>query len=100
MFLDVSDELQPVGYYAMSKAAVFIALQFQNLDINFSYLRLFHVYGSNEHHSRLYPSLCKAALTGKDFPMSSGEQIRDFIHIDDVCKSIDKAIDLNIGWNV
>lgn len=101
-FLDVGDQLQPVGYYAMSKAATFVALQdqFQYLNINFSYLRLFHVYGHNEHHSRLYPSLCKAALNGEDFPMSSGEQIRDFIHVDDVCKIIDKAIDLDNGWNV
>ena len=101
-FLDVGDQLMPVGYHAISKAALFLYLKtkFEKLRLNFSYLRLFQVYGQNEHQSRLYPSLYKAAITGQDFPMSSGEQIRDFIHVDDVCKTIDKAIDLNIGWNV
>ena len=101
-FLDVNDRLMPVGCHAMSKAAFFLNLKnkYEFAPLNFSYLRIFQAYGQNEYHSRLYPSLCKAAINGQDFPMSSGEQIRDFIPVDDVCKAIDQAIDLNIGWNV
>lgn len=101
-FLGVNDQLMPVGYHAISKASLFLDLEnkFNSLGINFSYLRLFQVYGANEHHSRLYPSICRAAAKGEDFPMSSGEQIRDFIHIDEVTAAINTFIDLKIGWNV
>ena len=52
------------------------------------YLRLFQVYGEGENPRRLYPSLKRASLTGNDFYINSGNQIRDFCHVDDVIKAI------------
>ena len=36
-----------------------------------------------QHKDNFWPSL-KAAITGKDFKMSDGNQIRDFIPVEDV----------------
>jgi nucleoside-diphosphate-sugar epimerase len=46
--------------------------------------RIFQVFGEGEAENRLWPSLRKAALAGEDFPMTPGEQIRDFIPVEDV----------------
>ena len=102
LFLDVHDELQPVGYHAISKAVSFHQFErkYSSEKVNFSYLRLFQVYGKHEHQSRLYPSLVSAAKSNLDFPMSSGVQIRDFIHIDKVCDAIYNAQRNDNGWEV
>jgi nucleoside-diphosphate-sugar epimerase len=47
-------------------------------------LRPFTVYGEGQHDSNFWPSLQKAALAGEDFPMTSGEQIRDFVEVMEV----------------
>ena len=51
-------------------------------------LRLFHIYGGDENKTRLWPSLIRAAKKNADFKMSSGNQITDFNHIDDVVDGI------------
>jgi nucleoside-diphosphate-sugar epimerase len=85
-FIPVEAMLKPTLTYAASKAASSIAFyQFAvQHKIKFSYNRIFQVYGEGEAASRLWPSLKKAALAGKDFPMTAGEQIRDFIAVEDV----------------
>lgn len=77
--------LAPTNSYAASKASASIALcqwaeehQF-SLDI----LRVFHVYGEGEPETRFWPSLKRAAQGGQDFPMTQGEQIRDFLSVQD-----------------
>ena len=49
-------------------------------------LRPFHVFGEGESQERLWPSLKKAALAGEDFPMTFGEQIRDFTPVEFVAE--------------
>ncbi|NID04172.1 NAD(P)-dependent oxidoreductase [Luteibacter jiangsuensis] len=51
-------------------------------------LRLFNVYGPGEAPHRLLPSLSKALLRGEDAPLSQGQQVRDFIHVDDACSAL------------
>lgn len=78
--------LLPVGNYALSKCTCFhLCRSLASLfDLNLTYVRLFQVYGLDEPSHRLYPSLLKSVLENTDFPMSSGKQIRDFTHLDDV----------------
>jgi nucleoside-diphosphate-sugar epimerase len=52
------------------------------------HLRLFSVYGPGEHPARLVPSLIEAALTGRALELSPGEQVRDFVHVEDVVDAI------------
>jgi len=81
--------LEPTNSYAASKAAATIALmqwaKEHRLDIEI--IRVFHVYGEGELGTRLWPSLQRAALAGLDFAMTKGEQIRDFIDVQQ-CASI------------
>jgi nucleoside-diphosphate-sugar epimerase len=75
--------LEPTGAYHASKAAasmaaLAMAVQFK---CEVLILRPFHVYGEGEAMNRFWPSLRRAALSGADFPMTSGEQVRDFISV-------------------
>ena len=70
------------------------------LDVNITYARLFQVFGEGEKNSRLYPSLISAGIKGNDFKMSSGTQIRDFIHVNDVVNALIEEINLLSKWQV
>lgn len=80
--------LEPTGPYHASKAAASMAAFALAIDrkVELAILRPFHVYGEGEESYRFWPSLQKAARDGADFPMTSGEQIRDFIEVQQVAK--------------
>lgn len=82
--------LEPTFPYAASKAAASIlAMTFsRSEDLRVSYLRVFNAYGDGQYHSNLWPSMRKAALNGDDFPITLGEQIRDFVNVSSVANSI------------
>jgi len=81
--------LEPTNSYSASKAAASIALiqWAKEHRLNLEVIRVFHVYGDGELRTRLWPSLKLAALSGRDFAMTKGEQIRDFIDVEQ-CASI------------
>ena len=55
-------------------------------------LRIFHVYGPGEPETRLWPALRRAALAGEDFPMTAGEQVRDFVPVQAVAAQFLRAL--------
>ena len=57
--------------------------------------RIFQVYGEGELESRLWPSMRKAAMNGEDFPMTKGEQVRDFIEVTSVAEKLVNALSFN-----
>jgi len=59
-------------------------------------MRLFNVYGEGENKKRLWPSMKIAAKLNKDFKMSDGKEIRDFISVDEVAKAILNATNFKI----
>jgi nucleoside-diphosphate-sugar epimerase len=85
-FIPSTASLKPIGAYATSKVAFSVAAQSlcREYNIYLSYFRLFSVFGDGQYEKNLYPSLKKSALTGMDFPMTKGEQVRDFIHVEQV----------------
>lgn len=86
--------LEPTNSYAASKAAASIALLqwAKEHKLSLEILRIFHVYGEGELESRFWPSLRRAALAGEDFPMTEGEQIRDFMPVEAVASAfLDRA---------
>jgi len=89
-FIPADAMLRPMGAYHASKASASIAAWALSVskNIEMAILRPFHVYGEGESLGRLYPSLLEAAKTGRDFPMTEGNQIRDFVHVYDVACSI------------
>lgn len=50
--------------------------------------RIFTVYGPGEPQRRLLPSLLETAKTGKPLQLTSGEQKRDFIYVEDVAEGL------------
>jgi dTDP-6-deoxy-L-talose 4-dehydrogenase (NAD+) len=59
-------------------------------------MRLFNVYGEGEKQRRLWQSLKTAAKLNKDFKMSDGKEIRDFISVNEVAKVILNAMNFKI----
>lgn len=54
-----------------------------------TWARLFYMYGDDQPASSLYPSLKAAAAAGqRDFPMSGGEQLRDYLPVEAVARAL------------
>jgi nucleoside-diphosphate-sugar epimerase len=87
--------LEPTLSYPASKAAAAVALTgfAAEHDLRLHWMRIFQVYGEGEPTTRLWPSLRAAALAGCDFPMTAGEQVRDFIEVGDVAAAFVHALD-------
>jgi len=96
-FIDVTTPLAPSLSYPASKAAASIAFEAfaREGGHRVKLLRIFQVFGEGEQASRLWPSLRRAALEGKDFPMSAGEQVRDFIPVEEVAARFVRHLDFS-----
>lgn len=94
-YVDTDTPLEPTLSYPTSKAAASIAFLglARELNLQLKLLRIFQVFGEGEQASRLWPSLRTAALAGKDFPMSAGEQLRDFVAVEEVARQFMVALD-------
>ena len=55
-------------------------------------LRLYQAYGPKQDFNRLIPIVIKACIKNEKFPCSNGQQLRDFIHVDDVVSAILKTL--------
>jgi nucleoside-diphosphate-sugar epimerase len=88
-------EARPSLTYPISKAAATTACLglARHLGLRLQVLRIFQVFGEGEAATRFWPSLRAAALEGRDFPMSAGTQVRDFIHVADVAMQFLQALD-------
>jgi nucleoside-diphosphate-sugar epimerase len=89
--------LEPTMSYPSSKAMSSILFRTKAIQdsLYLKYLRIFQIFGEGEESSRLWPSLHKAAIEGKDFPMTKGEQVRDFYYVKDLCRDIVKELDFS-----
>lgn len=89
--------LQPTLSYPTSKAAASIAFEgfARESAVKLKNLRIFQVYGEGEGEKRFWPSLREAALAGRDFPMSPGEQVRDFIAVEEVARQFCEHLDFS-----
>ena len=85
-FIPVDAPLEPTTPYAASKAAATMAIMAlaHEHKLYVVIARPFHVYGVGESGNRFWPSLRQAAFAGEDFPMTLGEQVRDFIPVEKV----------------
>jgi len=55
-------------------------------------LRLYNTYGSRQDLNRFIPIVISGCTKNKKFPCSIGNQVRDFLHIDDVVDAIIKSL--------
>ena len=56
------------------------------------YLGPYLIYGPGQDFNRLIPYVIKNCLQNKSFPCSNGNQLRDFIFIDDAINLIFKSL--------
>ena len=85
--------LDPVNTYAASKAAAraFVRLYARVYGLPTVNMRLFAVYGPGQPPKTLVASAVCAALEDRDFPMTPGEQMRDFVFVSDVVEGYLRA---------
>lgn len=98
-FVPADAPLEPTGAYHSSKAAASMAAYGLAVDrkLELAILRPFHVFGEGEHPDRLWPSLKRAALAGENYPMTLGEQVRDFVPVEQVADAFVRALDLPLS---
>ena len=97
------DTLKPINDYGVSKAAATLYCQAvaKREDKPIITLRLFSPYGYYEEHTRLIPSVIMACLRGENPKLSSPEQVRDFIFIEDVIDAYMKVTETSdIGGEI
>jgi nucleoside-diphosphate-sugar epimerase len=69
----------------------------RSMGLDIRVARLFGVYGPGEAHTRLLPSVVDRLQKGAEVPLSDGLQLRDFVHVDDVCALLQEFANLDIG---
>lgn len=82
--------LDPFNAYAASKVAAwaFGRMYWRAHGLPIVTVRPFQVYGPGQPDHTLVPAAIHTALAGRDFPMTPGEQKRDFIYVDDVVEGM------------
>ncbi len=64
--------------------------------IELAWGRLFFLYGPREDPRRLIPSVIRSLLAGTPVATSSGRQVRDFMHVEDVAGAIVALLDSSV----
>ena len=93
----------PVSPYSASQVAVTHYLQMLQPALAFPVvtLRPALVYGPAQSEEFLIPSLIRHCLEGRDFSMTSGEQVRDLVYVADVVDAVLlAAVRLDLGGRV
>jgi nucleoside-diphosphate-sugar epimerase len=85
-----TDPIDPRSLYASCKLSAYLMARAlaQRAGADLVWARLFHVYGPGEGAFRLIPSLVAALRAGRPFEATAGEQVRDPIHVLDVCEAL------------
>ncbi|HZR04041.1 MAG TPA: NAD(P)-dependent oxidoreductase [Burkholderiales bacterium] len=84
------DACRPATLYGAAKAALHLmtARMAPQLGVETAWARIFYPYGPGEAVQRLVPSVITALLKGVPMPCTSGDQIRDYIYVDDVARAL------------
>ena len=84
-----NEDYNPVCLYAATKQAFEAILEYyvQACGIKVITLKLFDTYGPDDPRQKLFHLLSAVATSGETLDMSSGEQMIDLVHIDDVTEA-------------
>ncbi len=82
--------MSPATLYGASKHALQTVLNAfaEQIGMSAAWGRLFSLYGPHEYPTRLVPSVIRSLLRGEPAPCSHGNQIRDFLYVEDVASAL------------
>ena len=82
--------LRPTTPYARAKLAALACMQdaCEGSPTTLAWARLFYLYGPGEDQRRLVPSVVLSLLEGRPARTTPGEQLRDFLHVDEVATAL------------
>ncbi len=89
-YLDETSPTKPSTIYAASKLCLSILGQQMALDadVRFAWVRLFYLYGKTEDKRRIVPAVINTLLRNEVFLATAGEQVRDYLHVEDVASAL------------
>jgi nucleoside-diphosphate-sugar epimerase len=90
---DITEDqpLDPPTSYGSAKVAAELLGRTagDEVGVPFMTLRLFNVYGPSENPKRLIPYVVRSLSAGSVARLTSGDQIRDFVYVDDVVRAFE-----------
>lgn len=94
--MDTDTPLAPNTLYAACKAAAYLVLRnfFAGEEIQFSWCRLFYLFGEGEDYRRFVPYIRRQLEAGQEVLLTSGKQVRDFIDVKEAAQMI---VDVALG---
>ena len=95
---EVSSAVAPATLYGVAKDALHrvAAAYASGEDVELTWARLFFMYGPREQPGRLVPSVIRSLLSGDSVATTSGEQVRDFMHVDDVAGALSALLSSSV----
>lgn len=88
-----TSKTKPEIPYGLQKLnATLLLKKNKNKGIKIIILRVFNLFGKLDNESKLFPYIFKKIKDNKSPELSSGYQKRDYIHVNDLCDSIDKIL--------
>lgn len=93
---------RPSTLYGASKAALNVVAEAvtRGANVSSAWARLFFLYGPHENEQRLVPSVVRALLRGQPARCTSGEQIRDFLHVADAAAALTALLESDVQGSV
>ena len=84
----------PKSVYGQAKllSSIYLIDLFKKQKFPSTILRLYNTYGPRQDLNRFIPIVISGCVKNKKFPCSKGNQLRDFLHIDDVVDAILKSL--------
>lgn len=89
--IDENTPCNPMSMYGIAKNALRQALMLytKDKDVNLHWLRAYYIYGDDARGSSIFAKLYQAAEDGKtEFPFTTGKNLYDFIHVDELAEQI------------
>lgn len=92
----------PINLYGLGKTLIDVMIDYaaRTTPAQVITLRPFSVYGPGQPERMFLSQLLQSCQTGEAFKMSRGDQLRDFVYVEDVCQAIICAITSDIAQGV
>lgn len=96
--VESSSPLAPATLYGVAKDALrrVASTYAQQEGVELAWGRLFFLYGPREAPGRLVPSVIRSLLEGQPVATGSTEQVRDFMHVEDVAGAVVALLDSSV----